>query len=74
MVEPMNIDPKDLYIRGFPSAYSDGVKVLGSFLGKFLATRILFRHLSNCHSLKETGHSIRAIYQSLRLAHVLMLP
>ena len=49
MVEPMNRDRKDLHIRGFSSAYSDGVKALGSFLGKFLATRILFHHVSNCH-------------------------
>ena len=49
MVEPMNRDRKNLHIRGYSSAYSDGVKALASFLGKLSATRILFCHLSNCH-------------------------
>ena len=31
MVEPMDTDRKVVYFRGFASAYSDGVKALGSF-------------------------------------------
>ena len=49
MVEPMTTDWKGIYFRGLSSAYSDGVKALGFFFGKILATWILFRHLTDCH-------------------------